>query len=550
MGEQKILGGGRAMKLWRNYFRTVSQKIPLSLKSDINPCAIVFCIAGFFAASTQPARTAVEFSFGFPEPLSRQCAVTITGQISQLDVEAIQQMSLVYGSLSEWGDGLWWGGGRRVCLDSPGGNYIAAIQIARLINRAGLSTFIPANAICLSACSVIFMAGASPPFECEDISACVGAPSRIMHPSSRLGFHVPNLSIQDGQYTSSEVERAYMIAVHAVAELLRDQNAWSFPQSLLIAMLETPAAEMFMIETVRQALLLKIEIEDVQINPNFIEASLSLIAASQCAVLEETIREQGGEIPDLRSTNTRSELLAPTAFGPVDASGIYAHSSGVTQGIIYAQQSSTSDGDFCVIEFSYRRDLGSWSFGGIYFAFSDLEEQFQRNGFYQDDRLSLRSEISTYYSGTRISDLPVRRGSQTARSDLTSLNRLVDRLNAISSRQRALSCWLTSPIARITNVNEYTNLRRQPDFSAPVIRQVPLGERVRAQRADNITIIGQERVRQSCISACQAFGRNPGDRTARDRAQQCIQDNMLWYEITDARGNRGWVSRRFLEEVQ
>lgn len=111
-------------------------------------------------------------------------------------------------------------------------------------------------------------------------------------------------------------------------------------------------------------------------------------------------------------------------------------------------------------------------------------------------------------------------------------------------------CWLTSPIARITNVSEYVNLRRQADFSAPVVRQVPLGEGVRAQRADNITIIGQERDRQSCINACQAFGRYADDRAARDRAQQCINDNMLWYEITDARGNRGWVSRKFLDEEQ
>ena len=112
------------------------------------------------------------------------------------------------------------------------------------------------------------------------------------------------------------------------------------------------------------------------------------------------------------------------------------------------------------------------------------------------------------------------------------------------------SCWLTSPSARIINVDEYVNLRRQPDFSAPVVRQVPLGEQVRATRADNITVIGQERDRQSCINACQAFGANFEDGNARDRVQQCIGDNMLWYEITDARGNRGWVSRKFLEEVE
>ena len=37
-------------------------------------------------------------------------------------------------------------------------------------------------------------------------------------------------------------------------------------------------------------------------------------------------------------------------------------------------------------------------------------------------------------------------------------------------------------------------------------------------------------------------------RQAAEQVQQCIDDNLLWYEITDARGNRGWVSRRFLEE--
>ena len=111
-------------------------------------------------------------------------------------------------------------------------------------------------------------------------------------------------------------------------------------------------------------------------------------------------------------------------------------------------------------------------------------------------------------------------------------------------------CWLTSPTARVTNVNEYVNLRRQPDFSARVIRRVPLGEQVRPVRFDNLSVIGQERARQSCINACQAFGANPDDRSARDRVQKCIDDNMLWYEITDARGNRGWVSRKFLKEAE
>lgn len=111
-------------------------------------------------------------------------------------------------------------------------------------------------------------------------------------------------------------------------------------------------------------------------------------------------------------------------------------------------------------------------------------------------------------------------------------------------------CWLNAPIARITNVKEYVNLRRQPDFRAPVIREVPLGEQVCPTQVDNVLITGDQRGYDACVNACQAYSRSPNDRPAEDRVQKCIDDNMLWYEIIDARGNRGWASRRFLEEVQ
>jgi len=118
------------------------------------------------------------------------------------------------------------------------------------------------------------------------------------------------------------------------------------------------------------------------------------------------------------------------------------------------------------------------------------------------------------------------------------------------SESSATTCWLTSSTTRITNVNEYVNLRRQPNFSAPVIRQVPLGEQVRVVDPNTFnTGVGTQRERDACGRSCQAFGRNRDDAVARDQVQQCIDDNMLWFEITDTRGNRGWVSRKFLEEV-
>ena len=149
--------------------------------------------------------------------------------------------------------------------------------------------------------------------------------------------------------------------------------------------------------------------------------------------------------------------------------------------------------------------------------------------------------IAMYPPETRLVDLP-------AASE--RILRAAQRLPRASPTASYPACWLTSPTARVTNVNEYVNLRRQPDFSARVIRRVPLGEQVRPLRYDNITVVGQERDRQSCIRACQAFRASQGDQAARDRVQECIEGNSVWYEITDARGNRGWVSRKFLEELE
>lgn len=109
------------------------------------------------------------------------------------------------------------------------------------------------------------------------------------------------------------------------------------------------------------------------------------------------------------------------------------------------------------------------------------------------------------------------------------------------------SCWLTSSPARVTNVNEYVNLRREPGFSARVVRRVPLGEQVQVT-SSNPRGFGSARAIQNCQNACQALDRNLGDPAALARARQCIDDNVIWYEVTDARGNRGWISRRFLQQ--
>ncbi len=77
----------------------------------------------------------------------------------------------------------------RAILDSPGGNFQAGIDIARIFDRNGVSTIVPEGAECLSACAVIFMAGThlSMGGEGGEIR------DRALYLPALLGFHRPKI---------------------------------------------------------------------------------------------------------------------------------------------------------------------------------------------------------------------------------------------------------------------------------------------------------------------------------------------------------------------
>jgi hypothetical protein len=451
--------------------------------------------------------------------------------------------------------------GIRICFDSPGGSFSEALAMARYIQSEGLGTAIPSGARCESACAIAFMAGVS--FYFVDQSR---GSNRAMHITARLGFHAPALMVPDVVYDASQISSAYSLSLLSLVEVIDIfglQELHRFPYRWL---LQTPSEDMRFVETVGEALMLEIEVIGLSF-PNAAHVSTLQRACRTFASVSYFWSQRGSsftweffseinEIQEILFPDTQP--LNPWILVAANESSLYRERE------INYQRQLQSDLTLMEQDLSVRVSIPIYdsSYGYRGAPASVCEVYIDRSGV---------SGSMTYTSGgfhgnyagtfyvsylydpsTPLSEFTGSTDDGLSHSDFTAFLvgeiRMMMQQGAHSGFDQ--SCWLTSPTARITNVSEYVNLRRQPDFAASVVRQVPLGERVRAQRADNITIIGQERVRQSCISACQAFGRNPGDRTARDRAQQCIQDNMLWYEITDARGNRGWVSRRFLEEVQ
>jgi len=72
-------------------------------------------------------------------------------------------------------------------LNSKGGDYTASSVIGYGVRLFGVTTYIPKKALCLSGCSMIFVAG---------WDKAKGRPSRVKHRLSRLGVHRPGVPRQ------------------------------------------------------------------------------------------------------------------------------------------------------------------------------------------------------------------------------------------------------------------------------------------------------------------------------------------------------------------
>jgi len=93
-------------------------------------------------------------------------------------------------------------------------------------------------------------------------------------------------------------------------------------------------------------------------------------------------------------------------------------------------------------------------------------------------------------------------------------------------------CWIEKPSAVITNVQNFTNLRRQAGLNGQVIGQVPLGATVSVVNPGNF--LRTER----CAATCNGTNQNA--------IKQCIDNNDVWIEV-DYNGRSGFLSRKFLE---
>lgn len=76
-------------------------------------------------------------------------------------------------------------------LASEGGDVSSAIWLGRMVRRHGIKTYVPTNGVCLSACAMVWAAGAE----------------RWVANGARLGFHRP-WRLVEGKVVEGDVDRA------------------------------------------------------------------------------------------------------------------------------------------------------------------------------------------------------------------------------------------------------------------------------------------------------------------------------------------------------
>lgn len=365
--------------------------------------------------------------------------------------------------------------GWKICLDSPGGSFVEGVKLAKTFAKNSIGTVVAQSNVCESACAIAFMGGSY--FNPEGENRYV---SRTIHPTAKLGFHAPALLIPEGSYSKDEVDKAYSIALSAVVELSEMRAlGYEIRESLFKAILTTPFESMHYVDTVGKALRYKINVTDLGISSGLVQNSTNNICKNAVLQIE-------------------------------DHDGIW--NSGLFQFLFDDGSIIAQTGDGYYEEASYPCTI-----------------KVVDNGFDVDFGGRARTSIQ-YFSSFETNELLK---SLFNKQTLTK-REFEERVTNYELSEKVVSprCDVSQSRAVITNVQNFTNLRRQAGLDGQVIGQVPLGATVSVVNPGNF--LRTER----CAATCNGTNQNA--------IKQCIDNNDVWIEV-QYNGRRGFLSRKFLE---
>ncbi len=99
-------------------------------------------------------------------------------------------------------------------------------------------------------------------------------------------------------------------------------------------------------------------------------------------------------------------------------------------------------------------------------------------------------------------------------------------------KKSSWSCAVPNRSAEVTNVQNFTNFRREGYMQAQIIDRVPMGANVKVNEP------GTFWATEICAAACAGTNQNA--------VKRCIDNNDVWIEV-QYNGRGGFLSRKFLE---
>jgi hypothetical protein len=198
----------------------------------------------------------------------------------------------------------------RLCLNSSGGSILEALDMAEAIHQlsqadaSGLPTGIARGDVCESACAWVFLAGSWRRFFSFDSLMYDKISDAILHPSGRLGLHMPFIALQNNDLLGFEdAMRLQVIIAESIGRIVHaaSQEFINVSFSLLSEVLQTPFNSMLRIETVADALEYNVEI--VNSRPVGFESLIQFPSGQELVCGEPEMRNRCQNL--LRSFNRR-----------------------------------------------------------------------------------------------------------------------------------------------------------------------------------------------------------------------------------------------------
>lgn len=221
---------------------------------------------------------------------SEKCRYLLSGVIAMGDAEKIAAI------LDKTGDGV--DARNSICLNSPGGNYLAGKQLYDAFMTDGFATYVRKGDECHSACAIAFLGGS--------VWGDFRHPSRTVEPGGIVGFHAPYAILELGKkYSAEYVSSLTRTAFGIVTTLIKEQEALKISRGFLTNFILFDSERTKQIETVGDAAHAGISIDVKPVKVSFSTESITHACETLFDVYgSEFINSNSAVAPDFRIENT------------------------------------------------------------------------------------------------------------------------------------------------------------------------------------------------------------------------------------------------------